>query len=169
MKMKYAFTMVEILIVVVIMGILAAIVIPQFSSASSQARETYLTESLENLRTKVRIYQAEHNGLLPGQEGTSAAHITRQTSSQRFADALLNRTNENGQIGVSSKHRFGPYLECLPANPFVTRNADRIEIDGEAGNGDHGWHLTTKGRKAGHIAPDDAGINPFTNVTHVDY
>jgi len=34
------FTLVEILIVVIILGILAAIVIPQFSSASNDARRS---------------------------------------------------------------------------------------------------------------------------------
>ncbi|MHC4286068.1 MAG: type IV pilin protein [Planctomycetota bacterium] len=42
MKAEKGFTLVEILIVVVILGILAAIVIPQFTSASVDAKESLL-------------------------------------------------------------------------------------------------------------------------------
>ena len=40
MRAKSGFTLVEVLIVVVILGILAAVVIPQFSDASTEAKES---------------------------------------------------------------------------------------------------------------------------------
>lgn len=169
MKMKYAFTLVEILIVIVVMGILAAIVIPQFSTASTQARESYLMESLEDLRAKIELYQIQHNGLLPGEEGRNPSSITKQTNSQRLIAALCGKTNEFGQLGTTRDHRFGPYLVNVPANPFCTRNADRIEVDGRIGNGDYGWHLTTQGKDRGVLVPDDAGVNTFSNQPHTSY
>ena len=50
---RKGFTLVEILIVVIILGILAAIVIPQFTSASSDARQSSLTSQLQTLRSQV--------------------------------------------------------------------------------------------------------------------
>ena len=47
---RAGFTLVEILIVVIILGILAAIVIPQFTNASQDARESSLLSQLQTLR-----------------------------------------------------------------------------------------------------------------------
>ena len=53
---RRAFTLVEILIVVVILGILAAIIIPQFADASSDARTTNLRTTLANVRNQIEIF-----------------------------------------------------------------------------------------------------------------
>ena len=67
--MKKAFTLVEILIVAAILGILAAIVLPEFRSHAQQAKEAAARESLRILRTTIERYAAEHNGISPGYPG----------------------------------------------------------------------------------------------------
>lgn len=57
MKAKKGFTLVEILIVVVILGILAAIVIPQFSDASTEAKESAAKSDLSALRSQLELYK----------------------------------------------------------------------------------------------------------------
>src|SRR5215471_8675064 len=61
-----AFTLIEILIVVVILGILATIVVPQFSNASINAKESTLKDELRYLRTQVVVYKAQHHDVPPG-------------------------------------------------------------------------------------------------------
>jgi len=55
------FTLIEILIVVVILGILAAIVIPQFSSASQEASISSVRSQLQTLRSQVELYRVQNN------------------------------------------------------------------------------------------------------------
>lgn len=56
-KTRKGFTLVEILIVVVILGILAAIVIPQFSNASEEAKTSSLASNLQSLRSQIELYK----------------------------------------------------------------------------------------------------------------
>jgi general secretion pathway protein G len=66
-----AFTLVEILIVVVILGILGSIVVPQFASATTQAKEVATLEHLGRLRRALAIYYVRNNAMYPGiTEGT---------------------------------------------------------------------------------------------------
>jgi general secretion pathway protein G len=114
---RRAFTLVEILIVVTILGILATIAIPQFSSASSQARENTLKDEMRYLRTQIAVYKAQHEDRAPGYAGgnTSAAPTQATLIAQltQSTDALGN-TNPT----ATSVYRFGPYLSKFPANPI---------------------------------------------------
>ncbi|MGH7241906.1 MAG: pilin [Phycisphaerales bacterium] len=64
MKRK-GFTLVEILIVVVILGILAAIVVPQYSTATASAKATATVDQLVKLRQAVSIYYYQNNSRFP--------------------------------------------------------------------------------------------------------
>ncbi|MEQ8659776.1 MAG: prepilin-type N-terminal cleavage/methylation domain-containing protein, partial [Gammaproteobacteria bacterium] len=71
MRAKFAnrrtggFTLVELLIVVIILAILAAIVVPQFSSATDDAKLSSLDTTLANVRAAVDLYYQQH-GAYPG-------------------------------------------------------------------------------------------------------
>lgn len=59
-KARRAFTLIEILIVVVILGILAAIVIPQFTDASEEAQRSNLQSQLQTLRSQVELWNVQN-------------------------------------------------------------------------------------------------------------
>src|SRR5579859_4240795 len=59
------FTLIEILIVVIILGILAAIVIPQFGSASTSAKTSATMSTVQSLRQQIELYKLQHNDMLP--------------------------------------------------------------------------------------------------------
>jgi general secretion pathway protein G len=64
-RVRKAFTLVEILIVVVILGILAAIVIPQFTRASDDAQVGNVQTQLQTIRSQVELYRVRNNGGYP--------------------------------------------------------------------------------------------------------
>ena len=171
MRAKSGFTLVEILIVVVILGILAAIVIPQFTGASTEAKESALLSNIQAIRSQIELFKIQHNDLLPGEEGTGPLDPAKVAStSVRFETALISKTNQAGAVGLLAEHRFGPYMRAVPANPFVDANADVVEVDGIVGGGNNGWHLTTvAGVNRGLFQADDDGINAVTGDAHTSY
>jgi len=56
MRNRQGFTLIELLIVVVIIGILAAIAIPKFSSAREKAYYSAIKSDLKNLSTQQEVY-----------------------------------------------------------------------------------------------------------------
>jgi general secretion pathway protein G len=123
---KGGFTLVEILIVVIILGILAAIVIPQFTSASQDARKNSLSSQLQTLRSQIELYKLQHLDQLPvnlynaGAVGTVSAGTTLADASGAWYQ-MVNKTNAAGAVdltGTSTAHPFGPYLQTEPSNPL---------------------------------------------------
>jgi len=88
---------------VIILGILAAIVIPQFTSASQDARKNSLTSQLQTLRSQIELYKSQHNGSLP---------------SQTLAE-LTSSTNATGTVGTGANFPYGPYVQSIPVNPYT--------------------------------------------------
>jgi general secretion pathway protein G len=108
---KGGFTLVEILIVVIILGILAAIVIPQFTSASQDARKNSLVSQLQTLRSQIELYKLQHLDQLPSTliAGGNSAAVWNQ---------FVNKTDASGATGVTTAFPFGPYLQAPPTNPL---------------------------------------------------
>lgn len=63
---KKAFSLVELLIVISILGIMAAIVLPTLQDHSKKAKEAAAKDNLRIMRTTIETYAARHNGIPPG-------------------------------------------------------------------------------------------------------
>ena len=79
---KKGFTLIELLIVVVIIGILAAIAIPKFSNTKEKAYVAAMKSDLRNLATYEEQYAADNNGAYFGGTATTAAPLNGFTPSQ---------------------------------------------------------------------------------------
>lgn len=60
------FTLIELMIVVVILGILSAIAIPKFRDVSESAKQASCRSNLRNIAGALQLYLAEHNAYPPG-------------------------------------------------------------------------------------------------------
>jgi len=100
---KRGFTLMEIFIVVIILCITSAVVVPQFSRASQQARLSELLSDLQKVRSQLELYKIQHDDLLPGQSEQGGV-----VDAEQFVAGLTGQ----GADG------FGPYLKRIPRNVF---------------------------------------------------
>src|SRR5258708_18013596 len=82
MTNKKGFTLIELLIVVVIIGILAAIAIPKFANTKDKAYVAAMKSDLRNLATYEEQYAADNNGAYFAGTATMAAPLQGFTPSQ---------------------------------------------------------------------------------------
>jgi prepilin-type N-terminal cleavage/methylation domain-containing protein len=128
MSKKRGVTLVEVLVTAIILGLLAFIVVPQFSEASSNTKQSRLRNSLGIMRQKLELYKIEHDGQYPAADSAKA-----------FIEKLTEKTNEAGQVvkHTSDEELFGPYLQNIPINPYT--NGKQVKCGGEAGTGSADW------------------------------
>lgn len=120
-RVRKAFTLVEILIVVVILGILAAIVIPQFTNASEEAQTSAVQSQLQTLRNQIELFRVKTNGTYP--------------------DLLANQWSEMTPPA-------GAYLRSAPVNP---RTGESLVADQEAPNVGWVWDAATNSITAAYF------------------
>jgi len=75
---KKGFTLIELLIVVVIIGILAAIAIPKFANTKDKAYVAAMKSDLRNLATYEEQYAADNNGAYFSGAGTTQGFTPSQ-------------------------------------------------------------------------------------------
>jgi general secretion pathway protein G len=128
-----AFTLIEILIVVLILAILAAIVIPQFTNAAEESKLSNLMSNLQSIRAQLELYKMHHNEDYPTDPNAQ----------------LTQKTDSDGTINPAGA--YGPYLHLFPGNPFIDDAAKAVLTTGAAGDG---WNYNAA---TGVILPNTAG------------
>ena len=105
LSQRRGFTLIEILIVVIILGILAAVVIPQFANATTTSKLSSVQTTAQTLRGAVQLYYYQHNDKLP--------------PANQFWTLMGSQTDALGNAyvaGTSTTGPFGPYLQSIPTN-----------------------------------------------------
>lgn len=110
------FTLVEVLIVVIVLGILAAIVVPQFTDASGDAKLSSLQTNLQTVRGQLELYKIQHIDATGTENYPTLANFTDQMTKASKADG------STADIGTSG-YNLGPYLQSVPNNPYTSLNA----------------------------------------------
>jgi general secretion pathway protein G len=168
MRQARAFTLVEILIVVVLLGIMAAIVIPAIGRCSTEARETTLAMNLNLLRRFIPVYTSQHKEVPPGYPGGDS---TASPTDQAFIDQAVLSSNDAGQTAARGTvgYPYGPYLSKIPANPFNYEETVRVLANNEAfpaqADDQYGWIYKPA---TGEIRSDNTGTNA-AGTAYYDY
>jgi len=123
--MKRAFSIAELMIIIAVLGILAAIVVPQFQSHATRAKEAVAKDGLRMLRSAIELYAARHGGVPPGYKGDDPGTVP---SSIYFYS----------QIIVA-----GDCILEMPENPFNKLDTMNVignnEIFPTAATSSYGW------------------------------
>ena len=107
LRRRPGFTLIEIMVVVVILGLLAAVIVPNVVARAEEARRTTARTQIESFVTSVEMYRL-HNGNYP--------------STQQGLDALVRKPTI---APVPKKYPNEPYIKNIPddpwGNPYIYR------------------------------------------------
>jgi prepilin-type N-terminal cleavage/methylation domain-containing protein len=163
------YTLIELLIVLVILGILAAVVLPRLDTFQAGTKDVTLTSDLSLIRNAIEHYKVTHNGDHPDMD--PAAQLTGQTDrtgallsqSLEALEAPAGKSSMDGRVGARSQEQqrvasapiqgLGPFLRPpFPANP-VNELATILIVDRlpEQADGSTGWFYV---RSSGVIRPN---------------
>jgi general secretion pathway protein G len=142
-QVKRGFTLVEILIVVIILGILAAIVIPQFTNASTDAKNNSTSSTLQTIRSQIELFKIQHGDVPP--------------ASTALWTVLMGKTNVLDTTQTVATGTFGPYCQSTPANPINGKTT--FTTSAAAG---YGWLYTTSGSQYTFQALNTTGTGVLT-------
>jgi len=105
LRRQAGFTLIEIMVVIVILGLLAALVVPRLVGRTEEAKRTQTRVQIKNIQQAIELFKLD-NGFYP--------------STEQALDALV-RMPETGRI--PKNYRKGGYLDRVPkdpwGNPFV--------------------------------------------------
>lgn len=99
---QHGFTLIEIMVVVVILGILAAIIIPKISDRPEQARRTKAILDIKSIETALLLFQMD-NGFYPSTEQGLEALVEKPTTGR-----------------IPNDYKEGGYLKKVPHDPWST-------------------------------------------------
>jgi prepilin-type N-terminal cleavage/methylation domain-containing protein len=162
MKTARAFTLVEVLIVTVLLGVLAAIVIPSFSNSTTPAKESALATDLQLFRRFILIYKAHHLEVAPGYPDGNTAAAPTEDALVAQATMSSNAHGQTAEVGTAGFER-GPYMQRIPVNPFNGKSS--IQIFPADADDSHGWIYKAD---TGEIRADSTGTD-INGTRYYDY
>lgn len=111
-----AFTLIEVILVVTILGILAAVVLPTFSDHAANAKESAAKSDLMTIRSQIELYKFQHNGVPPGYVSGTGASVDVLTL--QFVGTSTGNGVASSSTIPTSPFIYGPYIRKIPKNPF---------------------------------------------------
>lgn len=105
---KGGFSLIELVIVIVIIGLISAVAVPRLTRGASNAGSAALKASLAQMRSAIELYRAEHEGAMP----TLASFSDQMTQFSNLAGTAFNASAD-----IATGKIYGPYLQAVPQLP----------------------------------------------------
>lgn len=136
------FTLIEVMVVVVILGILAALIVPRIMSRPEQARIVKVKQDISSIQSALDLYKLD-NGMYPTTDQGLQALVTKPTTPP-----------------VPRDWKSDGYLQELPIDPWgapyqYTNDNEKIRIFSYGPQGKDGdsvignWNMRTSGTGEG--------------------
>lgn len=135
------FTLIELMIVVAIIGILAAIAIPKFADLVTRSKESSVKGSLGAVRSAVSIYYSDNEGVFPVNLSTGL------TTNSKYLQAIPS-------VSIPAVT-----AQSNPGHTNVSSVAAGTSVDGTLGAGSSVWYYVNSGNDMGNIV---------VNCSHTD-
>ena len=136
---RLAFTLIEMLIVIILLGILAMVIIPHIFSSIEEAKLNTLKSILSVERKAIELYYFQHNRTYPGANNIDGGGFAKGDKGQAeaYLAQMFQYTDVNGAVSnlKDATHKYGPYLkgpETAKKNPY--NNLYDLKIDSKKDN-----------------------------------
>jgi prepilin-type N-terminal cleavage/methylation domain-containing protein len=123
---RKAFSLIELVIVIVILGIILAIAVPRISSGTKSAGESALRSNLSTIRTAIDSYYVEHNRVYPADVGDG---INSRKKFETFLNHLTLYSDADGIVSSDKDPSF-------PLGPYIRRDVPEMTVGVNAGSND---------------------------------